>query len=282
MKPPRFRHYDARTVDEAVELLAEHGDDAKVLAGGQSLIPMMSLRLAYPEVLVDINRTSELDYVSLRDGELAIGALTRHSTLERSGEVADSCPLVSAAMPWVAHEAIRNRGTIGGSLAHADPAAELPAVALALDASVVVKSRDGLRTIPIDEFFRMPFVVALRDGELVTEIRLPVQAPSAGSAVREIARRRGDFALAGVVASVVLEHDRVAQARVVGFAAAPTPRRLAAVEEALVGARVDEELDPTGDVHASAEYRRAVMKVLTARALVDAIDEARAHMEEES
>jgi CO/xanthine dehydrogenase FAD-binding subunit len=285
MKPPRFKYYDAETVEEAVVVLADHGDDAKVLAGGQSLVPLMSLRLAYPGALLDINRVDELDYVSPRNGELAIGALTRHATLEHSAEIARYCPLVSAAMRWVAHEAIRNRGTIGGSLAHADPAAELPAVALALGATVVAASRDGSRTIPIDEFFTMPFVSALGDGELLTEIRLPLEPPNSGSAIQEIARRHGDFALAGVVASVTLDAGVVARARVASFATAPTPVRLTAVEDALAGSGSDgvagaaelaaEQLAPTGDVHASADYRRRVTRVLTERALNDAIDDAR-------
>jgi len=292
MKPPRFRYYDAETIDEAVTLLAEHGEGAKVLAGGQSLVPMMSLRLAYPDALVDVNRVSELDYVSRRDGELAIGALTRHATLERSPEVARDCPLLSAAMRWVAHEAIRNRGTMGGSLAHADPAAELPAVALALGATLAASSREGSRTIRVEEFFRMPFVSALRDDELLTEVCLPVQPPGAGSAVQEIARRHGDFAIAGVVASVVVEDDVVAQARIVSFATGPAPVRLTAVENAVAGSGTGDdelaaaaepaaaELSPTDDVHATAEYRRRVTKVLVTRALRDAIDDARARGEE--
>jgi aerobic carbon-monoxide dehydrogenase medium subunit len=294
MKPPLFRYYDPETAEEAVTLLAEHGDGAKVLAGGQSLVPMMSLRLAYPDALVDINRVSELDYVARRDGQLAIGALTRHTTLERSPDLARGCPLVAAAMPWVAHEAIRNRGTIGGSLAHADPAAELPAVALALDATLVATSRDGTREIPIEDFFTMPFVSALQDGELLTEVRLPVQPESSGCAVQEVARRHGDFALAGVAATVVLENGAVARAGVVSFATGPTPVRLAAVERAVAGTSADvgdlaevadlagDEVAPTSDVHASADYRRRVTKVLTARALRGAIDDARRRAEEGS
>jgi CO/xanthine dehydrogenase FAD-binding subunit len=292
MKPPSFLYYDAETVDEAVTLLAEHGDGAKVLAGGQSLVPMMSLRLAYPDALVDVNRVSELDYVTRRNGELAIGALTRHVTLERSPEVARACPLLSAAMRWVAHEAIRNRGTMGGSLAHADPAAELPAVALALGATLAASSGGGTRTIPIEDFFKMPFVSALEDGELLTEVRLPVQPPGAGSAVQEIARRHGDFAIAGVVASVVVGGDVVEQARVVSFATGPAPVRLMAVENAVAGSGTSDddlaaaaepapdELSPTDDVHATADYRRRVTKVLVTRALREAIDDARARVEE--
>jgi aerobic carbon-monoxide dehydrogenase medium subunit len=293
MKPPRFSYYDPETAGEAVALLAEHGDGAKVLAGGQSLVPMMSLRLAYPDALVDINRLSELDYVERSDGELAIGALTRHTTLEHSPDVARACPLVTTAMRWVAHEAIRNRGTIGGSLAHADPAAELPAVALALDATLVATSLDGAREISVEHFFAMPFVSALQDGELLTEVRLPVQPAAAGCAVHELARRHGDFALAGVAATVVLEGGSVARAGVVSFATGPTPVRLTAVEKAVAGTSADadlaevadlagDEIAPTSDVHASADYRRRVTRVLTARALREAIEDARTRAEEGS
>jgi carbon-monoxide dehydrogenase medium subunit len=253
----------------------------------------MSLRLAYPDALVDINRLSELDYVERRDGELAIGALTRHTTLEHSPDVARACPLVTTAMRWVAHEAIRNRGTIGGSLAHADPAAELPAVALALDATLVATSLDGAREISVEHFFAMPFVSALQDGELLTEVRLPVQPAAAGCAVHELARRHGDFALAGVAATVVLEGGSVARAGVVSFATGPTPVRLTAVEKAVAGTSADadlaevadlagDEIAPTSDVHASADYRRRVTRVLTARALREAIEDARTRAEEGS
>jgi CO/xanthine dehydrogenase FAD-binding subunit len=287
VKPPRFRYEDADSVEEAIALLAEHREEAKVLAGGQSLVPMMSLRLAYPGVVVDVNRVSELDYVTRRDGGLAVGALTRQATLEHSEEVRQVCPLLSTAMHWVAHEAIRNRGTIGGSLAHADPAAELPAVATALGATVTAQSSNGSREIPIEELFAMPLVSTLREDELLTEVWLPGQPGGAGSAVEEIARRHGDFAIAGVATSVTLEAGGWDEVRLVAFAVGPTPIRLTAAEQALgdepstdtlgaAAAAATEEISPNDDIHASGSYRRRVIAVLVERALRAAIADAQA------
>ena len=292
MKPARFKYYDPDTLDEALALLAEHGDGAKVLAGGQSLVPMMSLRLAYPEVIVDINRLSGLDHLERRDGGLVVGALTRHVTLERSKVVANTCGLVSAAMPWVAHEAIRTRGTLGGSLAHADPAAELPAVATALGATVTARSAGGSREIPIDTLFDLPLVSTLHDDELLTEIVFPVQPVGSGSAVTEIARRHGDFAVAGVAATVMLADGVLSDARLVSFATGPTPIRLVSAERVLLGATpaaaqlaaagvaAQGDIAPRDDFHATAAYRREITAVLTERALSAAIECARAHERE--
>jgi CO/xanthine dehydrogenase FAD-binding subunit len=286
IKPPPFKYYDPETIDEATALLAEHGDEAKVLAGGQSLIPMMSLRLAYPEVIIDVNRVTELDHLTQRAGALVVGALTRHAAIERSPEVVARCPLLAAAMEWVAHEAIRTRGTIGGSLAHADPAAELPAVATALGATVTARNAAGEREIPIGELFEMPLVSSLGADELLTEVTLPIQPSAAGSAVREIARRHGDFAIAGVAATLVLADGRVTDARLVAFATGPTPMLLTGAADVLLGAEPSDErlteagrvaqaeIAPLDDFHASATYRRQVTAVLVERAVAAAAEDA--------
>jgi len=287
MKPPRFRYLDPETVAEAVAALREQGDDARVLAGGQSLVPMLSMRLAYPEYVVDINRLHELGGINAGHSELRIGALTRQAEIELSPDVEARCPLLSRGMRWVGHRSIRNRGTIGGSLAHADPAGELPAMMTALDASVVARSADGERDIPIGEFFEMPFVTALAPDELLTEVRVPAQPRGAGSAVVELARRHGDFAVAGVAASLDLDAAGcVRTARLVGFATGPTPQRLAAAEEALAGAEptgqalgaasdaATSDVSPTDDIHASADYRRALTGELVRRAVTEAATDA--------
>jgi carbon-monoxide dehydrogenase medium subunit len=289
MKPPKFHYRDPATVAETVGLLAEHGDDAKVLAGGQSLMPMLSMRLAYPEHLVDINGVAELDGIRAENGGLRIGALTRHSAAEQSELVARACPLITTGMPWIGHRAIRNRGTIGGSLAHADPAAELPAIMTALDATAIATSAGGTREIPLAEFFDMPLVSALDPDELLTEIRVPRQPAGEGSALVELARRQGDFAVAGVAATLALRGDgTVERARMVAFAVAPVPVRLAAAEELLAGAdpggdAVEEAalaaaraISPTSDLHGTAEYRRSVTAELVRRAVAQAAADARA------
>ena len=289
MKPPSFRYVDPDTADEAVALLAEHGDEAKLLAGGQSLVPMLSMRLAYPDVLVDLRRVGGLDEISGSNGTIAIGALTRQAVAESSQTIRDGCPLILKALPYIGHQAIRNRGTFGGSLAHADPAAELPAVMTALDATVTATGPAGQRQIAVEDLFRMPLVSTLAPDELMTEIRVPRQSAESGSAVVEIARRQGDFALAGVVASVVPgAGGRLEDVRLASFGAAPTPLRLRAAEQVLVGTELTEdtlaaaastgaaETSPSDDIHASAAYRRSVTKVLIERALTAAVDDAAA------
>jgi CO/xanthine dehydrogenase FAD-binding subunit len=203
MKPAPFAYHAPSSIDEALALLHEHGSDAKALAGGQSLIPAMNFRLATPAVLVDLNRVDSLRSVSRDTATLQLGAMTRHRTLEQSQDVAQMAPLVSAAMPFVAHEAIRTRGTIGGSLAHADPAAELPAVMLALDASFTLASRSGSRVVPASAFFAGLFATAMEPGELLVNITIPARADRSAAAFDEVSRRHGDFALAGAAAYVV-------------------------------------------------------------------------------
>jgi len=284
MKPSRFEYRDPRHLEDALVLLGEHGDDAKVLAGGQSLMPMLSMRLAYPSLLVDINGLDELQGIREQDNSIVFGALTRQSQAEDSALVAQACPLLAQALPWVAHRSVRNRGTLGGSLAHADPAAEIPAVMTALDATVIARAVSGQREIPIGELFDVPLMPTLAPEEILTEIRVPRQPANAVGAVAEVGRRHGDFALAGVVATAEIGHDGVITvARLVSFATGPVPQRLGAAEILLVGARPDdallmeagraaaEEIDPADDLHASADYRRAVTAVLVERALAQAL-----------
>ena len=214
MKPPPFEYEAPRTADEAVALLAQHGDRAKVLAGGQSLVPLLNFRLAQPEVLVDVNRLSELTYVRPVDTGLAIGALTRQHALERSNAIQMQLPIVAEACHLIGHLPIRHRGTVGGSLAHADPASELPAVMVALEAELTLSRKGSRRTVMAEQFFTGIFSTALEPEELLTDIRVPGLPPGTGSAFLEIARRPGDFALVGVAALVTLNnHGRVTRHR---------------------------------------------------------------------
>src|SRR6266851_3501400 len=214
MKPPAFAYVAVASTEEAVAELARHGDAAKLLAGGQSLMPLLNLRLAAPARLVDLNRVPALSYIEERAGGVAIGAMTRQRTVERSALVAARVPLLADALPWVGHTAIRTRGTIGGSLAHADPAAELPAVALCLDARFTVRDGAKARTIAAGEFFTGYLTTALTPTELLTEVWFPRLPAASGSAWIELARRHGDYALARVAALVTLEGARVREARV--------------------------------------------------------------------
>lgn len=288
MKPARFDYYDPTTLDEALDLLRQHGDEAKLLAGGQSLIPMLNMRLARPPVLIDLNRVEGLAYIREAGDSLAIGAMTRHAEVERSDLVARRQPLLTEAMRHIGHIQIRNRGTIGGSLVHADPAAELPAVMLALDAVLVAMGPDGMREIPAEDFFLMYFTTCLRPDEILTEIRVPALAARTGWAFEELARRGGDFALTGVACTLTLGDDGlVASARLGLTGVGMTPVRARPAEELLVGQAplpewfqaaaetVASGVTPDGDIHASAEYRQELARVLTERALRHALARAR-------
>lgn len=284
MKPAPFRYFAAHSIEEAVQLLAEHGDEARVLAGGQSLVPLMNMRLAHPGVLVDINNVSELAYVRPRNGGLALGALTRDATIERDALVEERLPLLHEAARYVGHPAIRNRSTVGGSISHADPAAELPAVMVALDAEFEVRNSKGARTIPAQDFFKGYLQTAMQEGDLLTEIRIPDLPSPSGSAFVEFARREGDFALAGVAAVVALDEDgTIADARLGLCSVGPAPVRAHAAEAMLKGQRPGVELwaavapavvaaltDPPSDIHGSADYRRHLAHVLTEQALAAA------------
>jgi carbon-monoxide dehydrogenase medium subunit len=283
MKPPPFDYVAAKTVDEALHALAEGGEDAKVLAGGQSLIPLMSLRLARPSLLVDVTRIAELGGIARTNGSLSIGATVRHRQAERSDEIRTAVPLIAEAMPHIGHLAIRTRGTIGGSLAHADPAAELPAVALALDATFTVRSRDrGERTISAEDFFQGYFTTALEPDEMLTAIAFPVAGAGTGFALEEVARRHGDFAMVGAAVAVTKADGKLTGARIALINAAEKPVRATAAEDAVASgasfadaaAAAAAELEPSGDLHASPAYRRKVAAVCVRRALERAMESA--------
>ncbi len=284
-----FDYYAPATLGEALSVLASQGEDAKPLAGGQSLVPMLTLRLARPRAVVDLHHLDELRAVRREGGTLEIGALVRHRALERGDGPLALCPLLQEAAALIGNVRVRALGTIGGSLAHADPAAELPAVVRALDGTLVVRGSLGERAIPARDFFVGVLTTALRPGELVVAVRLPLPGPGTGYAVEEFSRRAGDFAVVAAVALVQLDASgRVAGARVALAGCGPTPQRLGAVEEALAGlapseeafrkavARRPLEIEPDGDVHASAAYRRHLAGVLTVRALVRAAARGRA------
>jgi CO/xanthine dehydrogenase FAD-binding subunit len=286
VKPPPFEYHDPRGVDEALELLAEHGEDAKVLAGGQSLVPLLNFRLAQPEHLIDIGRIDSLAYVHRRDGVLRIGTMTRQATLEASPLVAEHWPLLTDALRFVAHAQIRNRGTVGGSVAHADPAAELPVALAALDAKLHVRSRRGTRTLAWRDFFITHLTTALEPDELLIEIEVPPLPPGTGSAFTEFARRHGDFALGGAAALVTIEDGVCRRARIALLAAADTPLRPEAAERSLEGASTGDEsaaqaarlavadVSPTGDIHGGSEYRKLLLEAMVRRAVVQATDQA--------
>ena len=286
MKLPPVDYEAPRTVSEAVELLAEHEDDASVLAGGQSLIPLLALRLARPAVLIDINGVTELSGVLAADGWVAIGAMTREYVAEESGTVTDDVPLLAAALPLIGHEAIRSRGTVGGSLAHADPAAELPAVARALDAEFVVRGPSGERVIPAAEWFEGYLTTSRRPDELLTEVRFPAAGPGTGVSFQEVARRHGDFAIVGLAASLTLSEGAISDARLAFAGLSDVPVRAGDAEDFLVGEtpsaelfeeaarRATDHIDPPADLHGSADYRKKAAAALVRRSLRAAADNA--------
>ncbi|WP_116200305.1 FAD binding domain-containing protein [Amycolatopsis circi] len=288
MKPSPFDYAAPATVAEAVALLADGDREAKVLAGGQSLVPMLSMRLARPEVLVDITRIAALARCAVGgEGELRIGAAVRQSAVAANPAVRRGWPLLAAAIDRIGHPQIRHRGTVCGSLAHHDPAAELPAAALALDARFVLAGPAGTRTVPAAEFFVATFQTALADDELLTEVVFPAQPPERGWAFEELARRHGDFATVGVCVLLDRSAGSVAGARVVFCGAGPVPVRLPPAEAALTGTALDadvlaaaaravhSQLEPAGDVHASAEYRREAAAHLLTRAATTAWERTR-------
>ena len=286
MKLPHVDYEAPKTISEAVELLAEHQDEASVLAGGQSLIPLLALRLARPEVLIDINGVAELSGVSVADGWVAIGAMTREYVAEESETVAEAVPLLAAALPLIGHEAIRSRGTVGGSLAHADPAAELPAVARALDAEFVVRGQSGERVVPAAEWFEGFLTTSRRPDELLVEVRFPAAGRGAGISFQEVARRHGDFAIVGLAASLTLSEGAISDARLAFAAVSDVPVRAVGAEDLLVGEepsaelfdeaarRATDDIDPPADLNGSSDYRRKVAAALVRRGLRAASDNA--------
>jgi aerobic carbon-monoxide dehydrogenase medium subunit len=285
MKPASFDYFAPATLDETLELLHEHGDEAKILAGGQSLMPLMNLRLARPKIVIDINRLSGLDGIALMDeGDLVIGALTRHRAVEKSALVREQNPLLAAAMPLIGHFQIRNRGTMGGSLVHADPAAELPALAVLLDCEFSLARKGGVRIVPAADFFLGYTATVIEPEELLTEIRFPSWRPRAIWAIDEIARRKGDFALVGAALSAELDAvANIQDVAIVVFGVGSKPQRIKSADSILKGQRVDQrvlrelgqavakELEPDSDIHASAEYRKEVGGVLARRVLQSAL-----------
>jgi len=288
LKPAPFAYEAPRTLEAALGLLTTHGDEAKVLAGGQSLIPVMNFRLARPAVLIDLNRLPDLDFVRRHEsGALRIGAMTRQSRIEREPLIAEISPLIAEAVPHIAHAQIRTRGTVGGTLAHADPAAEMPAVAVALEARFRLEGPDGSRWVDAEAFFQGLFVTELAADELLVEIEIPARAPRTGTAFLEVARRHGDYAMAGIAATVSLSQDGTCGgARLVPLSVGDRPTacvRAAALLKghpphedlfAAAAAALAEEIEPVGDIHASADFKRHLAGVLTRRALAAACERA--------
>ncbi len=289
MKPPPFEYHVADSLDQALSLLADYGDDAKPLAGGQSLIPLLNFRLARPTALIDLNHIAVLKGITrAADGGLRIGAMTRQRALERDPYVRQYSPLVVETMPHVAHPQIRNRGTVGGSLAHAEPAAELPAVMITLGARLHLRSKRADRWVSADEFFTGLFATALQTGELLTTVEIPTVPERTGYAFEEVARRHGDFALLGVAAGVTVDETGACRdARITLVNPGAGAERMQRAASSLTGRAIDDtaaraageiaaaDVTATGDVHASPAYRRQLARVLTRRALLRAFERAK-------
>lgn len=290
MKPAPFDYMAPQTLESALSAVRQYGYDSKLLAGGQSLIPLLNFRLAKPAVLIDLNAVEDLDFVRVSsDGGLRIGAMTRQSRLEKDPLIAERAPLLTEAVPFIAHPQIRNRGTLGGTLAHADPAAELPTVALALDARLRLRSETGERWVDARDFFVGLLTTALAAEEILVEIEIPPLPDRTGWSFFEVSRRHGDYALAGLAAGVTLDETGVCtSAQLVFLSAGEGPLNARGASEMLTGAIPDDrlieevarqaaevEVEPTGDIHASAEFKRHLCRVLTERALKAASRRAR-------
>ncbi|MFQ5916367.1 MAG: FAD binding domain-containing protein [Candidatus Binatia bacterium] len=283
MKPPVFKYVRVESVDGALSALVEHGEDAKILAGGQSLVPMLNFRIAEPAVLVDINPVRELDYIRVEDGWMHIGARTRQRALEKTPDVKEKCPLLAEAVKWIGHPQIRNRGTVGGSLVHADPTAELALVATLLDSQFVIRGKEKSRTVGPADFFESAMSTRMEEDEILTQVSYPVTPPRSGYGFRELCFRHGDFAVvAAAVQLTVGGNGRCTEARVAVSGAGSTPLRIRGAEETLVGnnvktevldaaaARVPDEVQPISDLKGSEAYRREMARVFVRRALEDA------------
>ena len=288
MKAPKFSYVRAESVEQVLELLARHGDEARILAGGQSLMPTLNMRLSQPEILVDIKGLDALKGISEQDGMVRIGALARHVEVMTSPLIARHLPLIAEAIPHVAHVAVRNRGTFGGSIALADPSAEMPACALALGATLVVESVRGRREILADDYFTALYETARASDELLIEARIPVEKPGHVSVFMELARRHGDFAIAGLACHARIEQDVVADARLVYFGSEDKPTLAKGAAAAITGkpwsdesnqaaaAALADDLDPMTNLHGSAAMKLHLQRVLTKRALDTAVERARA------
>lgn len=288
MKPAAFDYFAPETLDEALELLGTHGVGAKLLAGGQSFAPMANFRVLRPEVVIDLNRIASLSYIEARDGAIAIGAMTRHRAIERSDLVRQRCPLLACAAPNIGHAVIRNRGTLGGSLAHADPAAEWPVVAVALGATMVLRGPRGERLVPAGKFFVSLLTTALAVDEILVEVRFPAVPSRTGAGFVEVSRRHGDFALVAVGAQVTLSAaGAISDIRLALGGVGPSPHDATALAQRLAGTMpkdpeleqlgkaVSAAMEPTDDLHASSAYRKEVAVVLIGRALRAALSRAK-------
>ena len=287
MKLPPVDYEAPASTAEALSMLAQYEDEASVLAGGQSLIPLLALRLARPAVLIDVNGISELSGISATDDWVTIGATTREYMAEESADIGGRVPLLAAALPYIGHEAIRSRGTIGGSIAHSDPAGELPAVARALNAEMVVRSQSGERVVPAADWFQGYFQTARQPDELLTAVRFPVAEPGTGTSFLEVARRHGDFAIVGLATSLRLAGGTISEARLAFAGLSDAPVRATAAEEALAGQPPSAELfdeaarlavqdvEPPTDLNGSADYRKKVAATLVRRGLQAAAEAAR-------
>jgi len=292
MIPGSFKYHSPSSLDEAIKLLEDLGDDAKILAGGHSLIPMMKLRLAEPEHLVDINGLSDLDYIREEVGVLCIGAMARESALETSDLIAEKYPILKDTSEVIADPLVRNLATVGGNIAHGDPANDHPATMVAMDAEVVVCGPAGLlgsgkRTIPIDDFFQGPLMTALSDNEILTEVRIPSPNENSGAAYKKLERKVGDYAIAGAAASLHFDGDNCNKAGIALTNVGPTPVRASEAQETLLGTSVSKEdadragelaaeaSQPVGDHRGSEEYKRSVVKTLTSRAIMQAKERAK-------
>ncbi len=280
MKPSAFEYHNPQSVEEAVELLDRYGDEAKIIAGGQSLVPMMNFRLARPEILIDINGIKELEYIKTEGDELVIGALTRESDIEKSALVIEQFPFLAKAISYIGHSAIRNRGTIGGSLVHADPSAELPTALCALNGKLKVVGSSGEKILEPEEFFLTYLTTSLEPSDLLTEVRIPALPENTGWSFSELSRRSGDFAIVAVGILLFSEAPGVCrEARIAMGGVAPTPVRAQAAEALLAGKKLSEKLiakaaqqaaeetDTEPDYHASAEYRMDMARVFVKKGL---------------
>jgi CO/xanthine dehydrogenase FAD-binding subunit len=289
MKAANFDYVRAGSLSEICELLGEHGGDAKLIAGGQSLVPMLAMRLTKPALLIDLNDVQEIKGITTEAESLVIGGGTRQHQLEESVDVERSCPLIRKALYWVGHPQTRNRGTLGGSLVHADPSAELPLVSVMLDAEIMVQGADGEETLVASEFFLAPLVTALPPDQCIVRVSFPIWHGAVGSSFHEVSPRRGDFAMVSAAAQIALDGDGSCTRAVVGLGGvAATPIRVQAVEDALMDGALGtadlrelarlaaDEIDPESDLHASSAYRREVAYALIERALTDALNGARA------
>lgn len=290
MKPAPFEYHAPTSLEAALELKAEHGDEGKPLAGGQSLIPAMNFRVAQPSLLIDLNSVSELRHISKPNGAVHLGSMTLQSSAERNSLIAEHVPLLHEAIPNIAHPQIRNRGTIGGSLAHADPASELPVVALALEARFRAQSKSGERWIEAKDFFAGLFATTLQPDELLVEIAFPSKTARTGYCFTEVARRHGDYAMAGLAAIVELDtNDKITAAKLVYLNVGDGPVDASRAAASLIGSTLNaaafkeagriashEDMHPYGNVHATPEYQRHLSAVLTERALATATQRAKA------